>query len=63
MIISQELKDRKRYCGYTRKEFYDKFVHPHIGGKTNSEIIKISPVNISHGMIRKMIDDYSPWGV
>lgn len=63
MIISQEIKDRKRYCGYTRKEFYDEFVHPHIGGKTNSEIIKISPVDISHGMIRKMIDDYSPRGV
>jgi hypothetical protein len=58
MIISQEIKDRKRYCGHTQKEFYDKFVHPHIKTKKYSEIIKISPVPITYNMITQMIRKY-----
>jgi len=63
IVISQEIKDRNRYCGHTQKEFYYKFIHPHIETKKNSEIIKISPVPISYDMISRMIDKYTARGM
>jgi len=58
MIISQEIKDRKKYNGLTQKEFYDEFIHPHIKTKENSEIIKISPIPITNNTIKRLIDKF-----